>query len=246
MRPAVSIRTTSRPRARACSTATNMTTNGLGPFSMRPKKSMGSTDRTFVIASRRAASTPFSSPTSRATRFPLSSSASWSTISLATGKATSDSTSAISRSYRTSSSLSSLIFRPESPIGPAATSASASRRLGPVVEVLHGRALGLRPKLQAREPLTDRIRGFRDRLDPRVETFDLLRDVVVDDEVGADRDERPFHVLRFGDQKGVRPDRDEDLGPAARLLVLVKGLPGPHVVLEGHAHEVLLLPEGLA
>src|SRR5437870_1630943 len=81
--------------------------------------------RGVVIASRRAASTPCSRLTSRVIRFPRRSSARRSTISLATGNATSDSRSAISRSYRISSSLSSLILRPESPIDSDVTSASA-------------------------------------------------------------------------------------------------------------------------
>src|SRR3989449_617265 len=94
-------------------------------FSMRPKKSSGGTDNAFVIASRNAASTPCSRLTSREMRLPRRSSARRSTISFATGNATSDSRRAISRSYRISSSLSSSILRPESPIASVVTSASA-------------------------------------------------------------------------------------------------------------------------
>src|SRR3989475_7769926 len=49
-------------------TPTNITTKGRGLFSIRPKKSRGGTDSAFVIASRRATSTPCSRLASREIR----------------------------------------------------------------------------------------------------------------------------------------------------------------------------------
>src|SRR5439155_1630551 len=57
--------------------------------------------------------------------------------------------------------------------------ARSALRLEPIVQVLHGRSLGLGAALQLHEPLADRIRRVRDRLDPPVEALDLLLDVVV-------------------------------------------------------------------
>src|SRR3989454_2282283 len=122
--------------------------------------------------------------------------------------------------------------------------AGGTLRLEPIVQVLHGRSLGLGAALQLPEPLADRVRGVRDRLDPRVQALDLLPDVVVHEQVGPNGDERLVHVLRFRDEERVRPDRHEDLRPLARLPISGEGLPGPHVLLEGNAEDILLLRKG--
>src|SRR5438132_854207 len=64
--------------------------------------------------------------------------------------------------------------------------ARSALRLEPIVQVLHGRPLGLGAALQLPEPLADRIRRVRDRLDPPVEALDLLLDVIVHEQVRAD------------------------------------------------------------
>src|SRR5207247_9696560 len=64
-----------------------------------------------------------------------------------------------------------------------------------LVQVLDRGSLGLRPPLQLRKALADRVRRLGDRLEPRVEPLDLFRDVVVDHEVRTDRDEPLGHVL---------------------------------------------------
>src|SRR3989475_75250 len=51
--------------------------------------------------------------------------------------------------------------------------------LKPVVQVLHGLALGFRAPLQLSEPLADGVRRFRDRLDPRIQPPELLGRFVV-------------------------------------------------------------------
>src|SRR6266487_1675163 len=114
-----------------------------------------------------------------------------------------------------------------------------------LVQVLHRLALGLRAPLQLREALADRVRRVRDRPDAPVEPLDLRRDVVVDHEVRADRDERLRDVPRLGDEERVRADGHEHLRALARVLVAGEGLPRAHVLLERDSDDRLLLAERL-
>src|SRR5207245_11063140 len=120
-----------------------------------------------------------------------------------------------------------------------------ARPLQPVVEVLDGRAMGLRPPLQISEARPDRIRCLGDRLDPCVEPLDLSVRLIVDEEVRPDRDERLVDVLRLGDQERIRADRYEDFGGLPGFLIPHERLAGPHVLLEGVADDLLLLGQRL-
>src|SRR2546428_1964978 len=110
-----------------------------------------------------------------------------------------------------------------------------------VVQVLHGLALGFRAPLQLSEPLADRVRRVRDRLDPRIQPLELLGRAVIHEEVGPDRDERLVHLPRLRDEEGIRPDRHQDLGRLARLLIADERLTSPQVLLERDANDFLLL-----
>src|SRR6266511_1087620 len=114
-----------------------------------------------------------------------------------------------------------------------------------IVQVLHRLALGLRAPLEVREALADRIRRVRDRLNARVEPLDLLRGVVVDQELRADRHECLRDVSRLRDQERVRADGHEDLRAVPRFLVPGEGLPRAHVLLEREPDDRLLLTERL-
>src|SRR2546422_672099 len=113
--------------------------------------------------------------------------------------------------------------------------------LQPVVQVLDGGAVGLRPTLQVPEALSDRVRRLGDRLDPAVEPFGLSVDVIVHQQVGADRDERLVDVLRLRDEERIRADRHEDFRGLPGFPIAHEGLAGPHVLLEGDSDDLLLL-----
>src|SRR5881296_817677 len=119
--------------------------------------------------------------------------------------------------------------------------ARCARPLQPVVQVLDGGAVGLRPTLQVPEALSDRVRRLGDRFDPAVEPFDLSVHVIVHQQVGADRDERLVDVLRLRDQERIRADRHEDFRGLPGFPIAHEGLAGPHVLLEGDADDLLLL-----
>src|SRR5881398_3266828 len=119
--------------------------------------------------------------------------------------------------------------------------AGGTRPLQPVIQVLHGGSVGLRPPLEVPKPLSDRVRGLGDRLDPGVEPFDLLIHVIVHEEVGADGDERLVHIPRLRDDERVRADRHEDLRLFPGFAIPHQGFAGPHVLLERDADDFLLL-----
>src|SRR6266581_7244882 len=119
--------------------------------------------------------------------------------------------------------------------------ARCARSLQPVVQVLDGGAVGLRPPLQIPEALPDRVGRLGDRFDSGVEPFDLSVHVIVGQEVGADRDERLVDILRLGDEERIRADWHEDFRGFPRFPIPHEGLAGPHVLLEGDADDLLLL-----
>src|SRR2546427_2316577 len=120
-----------------------------------------------------------------------------------------------------------------------------ARPLQWVVEILDGRAMGLRPPLQISEARPDCIRRLGDRLDSCVEPLDLSIHLIVDEEVRADRDERLVDVLRLGDQERIRANRHEDFGGLPRFPVPLERFAGPHVLFEGDADDLLLLSQRL-
>src|SRR2546422_146263 len=119
--------------------------------------------------------------------------------------------------------------------------ARCARSLQPVVKVLDGGAVGLRPPLQIPEALPDRVGRLGDRFDSGVEPFDLSVHVIVGQEVGAARDERLVDILRLGDEERIRADWHEDFRGFPRFPIPHEGLAGPHVLLEGDADDLLLL-----
>src|SRR6266545_5229842 len=214
-------------------TPTNMTTNGRGPFPMRPTKSMGGAvhdllrhgerdvrfqERHFEVVQDFLELLFFDLPS----RF-------------ANGGG---------GDLRVRFLLPAGEPLPE-PLEHLAPLARCGLPLQPVVQVLHRLALGLRAPLEVREALADRIRRVRDRLDARVEPLDLFCDVVVDQELRADRHERLRDVSRLRDEERVRADGHEDLRPLPRFLVAGEGLPCAQVLLERDPDDRLLLTERL-
>src|SRR3989449_579691 len=121
--------------------------------------------------------------------------------------------------------------------------ARCARSLQPVVQVLDGGAVGLRPTLQVPEALSDRVRRLGDRFEPAVEPFDLSVHVIVHQQVGADRDEGLVDVFRLRDEERIRSDRHEDFRGLPGFPIPHEGLARPHVLLEGDADDLLLLSQ---